>query len=160
MSLSKRTRQLRLNEFLPYRLSIASNSVSKIIASTYAERFGLSVPEWRLIAVLRESEPATQQDLVSRTIMDKVAVSRAARSLSKRGLVKRTRDANDGRAWRLSLTEPGNDLYGRIAPAALAYEKRLLETFSRDEIFTLKSMLTRITHAASALIDEASPSDT
>lgn len=147
---------LRLNEFLPYRLSIASNAVSKVIAAAYAERFGLSVPEWRLIAVLHESVTATQQDLVSRTLMDKVAVSRAAQALAERGLVKREQDATDGRAWRLTLAGRGQALYRRIAPAALEYERRLLDAFSRQEIAMLHDMLARLARAASSLtIDNA-----
>jgi DNA-binding MarR family transcriptional regulator len=145
---------LRLNEFLPYRLSIASNAVSKVIAAAYAERFGLSVPEWRLIAVLHESETATQQDLVRRTLMDKVAVSRAAQALAERGLVKREQDATDGRAWRLTLAARGHALYRRIAPAALEYERRLLEAFSRQEIAVLHDMLARLARAASSITND------
>jgi DNA-binding MarR family transcriptional regulator len=145
---------LRLNEFLPYRLSIASNAVSKVIAAAYAERFGLSVPEWRIIAVLHESETATQQDLVSRTLMDKVAVSRAAQSLAERDLVKREQDATDRRAWRLTLAGRGRALYRRIAPAALEYERRLLEPFTRQEIAAFHDMLARLARAASSLTND------
>src|SRR5262249_4736028 len=106
---------LILDEFLPYRLSVAANAVSKVIASAYARKFRLSVPEWRLIAVLHQDESATQQDLVGRTMMDKVAVSRAAQSLEERGLIRREDDASDRRAVRTRLTRAGQTLFSSIA---------------------------------------------
>jgi DNA-binding MarR family transcriptional regulator len=143
--------RLRLDAFLPYRLSIAANAVSKLIASAYDERFGLAIPEWRLIAVLGETGNATQQDLVRRTLMDKVAVSRAAQSLASRGLIERAQDEDDARALRLCLSAEGQALYRRIAPEALAYEKRLAASFSQAEIAGLFDMLERLTQAAGSL---------
>ena len=66
---------LQLDSYLPYRLSVASNAVSGLIARAYEDRFGLSIPQWRLICVLAEDGPATQGQLVARTVMDKVTVS-------------------------------------------------------------------------------------
>ncbi len=154
---SKKPARLRLDEFLPYRLSIASNAVSKAIARAYDERFGLSIPEWRIIAVLSEIESGTQQDLVCRTLMDKVAVSRAAQSLVTRGLVERRPDSGDGRAYRLTLSQSGAALYARIAPAALDYERRLLARFRKDEINALSDMLALLANAASILAEEDAP---
>ena len=145
---------LRLHSFLPYRLSIAANAVSRVIAAAYEERFGLSVPEWRLIAVLHEHGSSTQQDLVRLTLMDKVAVSRAAIALAKRRLVARTADARDGRARLLQLSKSGQELYQRIAPAALSYEADLLASFSASEISALREMLERVERAARELADE------
>jgi DNA-binding MarR family transcriptional regulator len=139
---------LRLDEFLPYRLSISANAVSRVIASAYDVRFGLTIPEWRLIAVLREAQSATQQDLVRRTLMDKVAVSRAAAGLVERGLVKRTTDTKDARARRLSLTQDGMALHAEIAPLALGFEQNLLAHFNASEIAVLKDLLSRLEKAA------------
>lgn len=150
---------LRLDAFLPYRLSAASNAVSKVIASAYQRRFNLSVPEWRLIAVLREVGESTQQNLVQRTLMDKVAVSRAAERLVQRALVRRTEDESDGRARLLSLTRKGRTHYDAIAPEARAYEKRLLAALSADEVAALHAMLLRIQNAATALEEAARESN-
>ena len=139
---------LRLDDFLPYRLSISANAVSRVIASAYDVRFGLTIPEWRLIAVLREAQSATQQDLVRRTLMDKVAVSRAAASLVERGLVKRATDTKDARARRLSLTQDGLALHAEIAPLALGFEQNLLAHFNSSEIIVLKDLLSRLEQAA------------
>lgn len=142
---------LRLDDFLPYRLSIASLTVSRIIATGYATKFDLSIPEWRLIAVLHEDESATQQELVGRTLMDKVAVSRAAQSLEERGLIRRTSNAEDGRALRARLTSAGQSLFSAIAPTALEYERKLLANFTKTEIRQLESMLLRLSEAARAM---------
>ncbi len=79
------THNTRLREFLPYQLSITSNAVSGRIALEYRQRFGLSVPEWRVMAVLGDSGPLTQRDLTRLTLMDKVAVNRACKVLEERG---------------------------------------------------------------------------
>ena len=155
MNVAKKPARLRLDEFLPYRLSIASNAVSKAIAHAYDKRFGLSLPEWRIIAVLNEIDSGTQQDLVGRTLMDKVAVSRAAQSLVKRGLVERRPHSGDGRAHRLTLSKTGAALYGRIAPAALDYERRLLASFRKDQVAALNDMLALLANAASILAEKA-----
>lgn len=137
-----------LDTFLPYRLSIAANAVSKRIASAYADQFGLSIPEWRLIAVLHAREDATQQDLVRATLMDKVAVSRAAQALEKRGLVQRHEDKEDARARRLTLTRDGKAMFARIAPVARAHEAAIVQAFSPEEIAHLQALLMRIEKAA------------
>ncbi|MFP2898192.1 MarR family winged helix-turn-helix transcriptional regulator, partial [Corallococcus sp. 4LFB] len=90
-----RTASLTLDDFLPYRLSVADNVVSQRIARVYAAEDGLSTQEWRLIAVLGEDGERSQRELVQRTRMDKVPVSRAARSLEERGLVRRATSQSD-----------------------------------------------------------------
>ncbi|HEV7986046.1 MAG TPA: MarR family winged helix-turn-helix transcriptional regulator, partial [Steroidobacteraceae bacterium] len=69
-------RALRLQDYLPYRLSVAANAVSRVIARAYERQFGLKIPQWRLIAVLADEGPLTQQALCGRTVMDKVTVMR------------------------------------------------------------------------------------
>ena len=75
------TSGLQLDAYLPYRLSVASNAVSSLITRAYQDRFGLNVPQWRLVCVLREDGGLTQGQIVTRTLMDKVTVSRAAQAL-------------------------------------------------------------------------------
>ena len=113
---------LRLEAYLPYRLSVAANAVSELIARAYRTRFGLTIPQWRLIAVLGEDGPLTQQALCARTVMDKVTVSRAAAGLARRGLTARMANEADGRSHRLDLTAEGRALYAEVAPTALAYQ--------------------------------------
>ena len=76
---------LRLDDFLPYRLSFTTNLVSETVASAYEQAFGLRIAEWRVIAVVAESpQGVTQQAIGLKTRMDKVTVSRAAASLIAR----------------------------------------------------------------------------
>src|SRR5215471_10118468 len=75
------TERLILERFLPYRLSILSNRVSRAIALRYADAFGLTIPEWRIIAVLGRRPGLTATQVAEATEMDKVAVSRAVAKL-------------------------------------------------------------------------------
>lgn len=145
------SRKLRLDSFLPYRLSIASNRVSDAIAETYRALFGLRIPEWRLVAVIAESEGLTQQALGRATRMDKVTVSRAAAALAERGLVARTPNPDDQRSHLLALTAAGRELYAEVAPKALEMETRIFGSFSSEEIAALNAMLDRLETAVDEL---------
>jgi DNA-binding MarR family transcriptional regulator len=149
--MTKRT--LRLDEFVPYRLSIASNKVSDVIAGAYRVLFALNVPEWRLVTVLAEHDKISQFGLGAATRMDKVTVSRAAIALVARGLVRRAPNPDDKRSHLLSLTSEGRALYEQVAPKALALEEAMLADFSRDEVATLMSMLLRLEAAAARYED-------
>ena len=143
--------RLQLDRFLPYRLSVASNRVSDRIAQAYQALFGLSIPEWRLVAVVAEAGPITPAALAERTAMDKVTVSRAAAALTARHLLAREPHAQDRRSHLLDLTATGRDLYARVAPQALALERQLLSGFSADEVAAFTAMLRRLEEAAQAM---------
>ena len=142
--------RLRLQDYLPYRLSVAANAVSRLIARAYENQFGLKNPQWRLLAVLADEGPLTQQTLCGRTIMDKVTVMRAAQGLLRRRLVKRLPNAEDGRSHRLMMTAAGKRLYDRIVPLALAYEAQLLAGIERRDVARFEQLLRRLEQAASA----------
>jgi DNA-binding MarR family transcriptional regulator len=141
---------ISLDGFLPYRLSVASNAVSGRIARTYQERFGLTVPEWRIVTVLAEHPRSTPLDLSRATRMDKIKVSRAAKQLLLRLLAQAEPNPRDRRSHFLTLTDQGWDLYGRIAPIALELERELLARLTSEERATLEALLRRIETAASA----------
>jgi DNA-binding MarR family transcriptional regulator len=142
---------LRLDGYLPYRLSVASNAVSRLIARAYEDRFGLTIPQWRLIAVLAEDGPLTQQALGARTVMDKVTVSRATQGLVKRRLVQRAPHDADGRSHHVALSKAGERLYSEISPVALEYEARLLQQFDPVAVEELKRVLLHLERAAEVL---------
>jgi DNA-binding MarR family transcriptional regulator len=146
---------LQLDGYLPYRLSVASNAVSGLIARAYEDRFGLSVPQWRLLCVLAEDGGLTQVQIVARTVMDKVTVSRAAQGLVKRRLVARAQNRADGRSHMLALTAEGRGLYGEIAPLALAYEAALISGLAPEDVTLLKRLLARLQAAAGQLAGDA-----
>ena len=135
---------LRLDDYLPYRLSVASNEVSRLIARAYEDRFGLSVPQWRLICILAEDGPSTPQAIVARTATDKVIVSRAAQALVTRRLVQRTPNQSDGRSHHLELTDTGRALHAEVTPLALRYEQDVIQGLSEADIAGLKRLLARI----------------
>lgn len=149
---------LKLDAYLPYRLSVASNAVSGLIARAYEDRFGLTVPQWRLLCVLAEDGGLTQARIVARTVMDKVTVSRAAQGLVKRRLVARQQNKADARSHVLALTPEGHRLFGEIAPLALAYEAALISGLSPDDVTLLKRLLGRLQAAAGQLAGEDPPS--
>ena len=148
---------LKLDGYLPYRLSVASNAVSGLIARAYQDRFGLTIPQWRLICVLAEDGGLTQNQIVARTVMDKVTVSRAAQGLLKRRLVGRSDHHADGRSHVLTLTQEGARLHSEIAPLALAYEAALIAGLAPEEVNLLKRLLSRLQSAAGALAGESLP---
>jgi len=145
------TTGLKLDDYLPYRLSVASNGVSGLIARAYEDRFGLTIPQWRLICVLAEDLALSQGGIVARTGMDKVTVSRAAQGLLKRRLISRRDHQRDGRSHILSLTQEGTHLHSEIAPLALAYEAALIAGLAPSEVALLKRLLSRLQGAAQAL---------
>lgn len=148
---------LVLDEFLPYRLSVAANAVSRVIARSYENATDLKTNEWRLIAVLAEDGELSQQGVVQRTQLDKVSVSRASTGLAERGLIRRDPDPDDARSLRLSLTLEGRRLHAKLAPAALALEGELLGELSAAEIATLDELLRRLEAKACALLPGGAP---
>ena len=132
---------LRLDDFLPFRLSVTSNAVSRMIAGAYQARFGLKVPEWRVIAVLAEVDGLTPGEIGSRAEMDKMTVSRAAAALKARALVSHEVRGDDRRSHRIALTAAGRALHAEIAPLALSMEAELLAGISPAELAALKATL-------------------
>ena len=144
--------KLVLDRFLPYRLSVASNAVSQVIARAYESSHGLSMQEWRVIAVLGEAEQQTQQGIVAKTKMDKVTVSRAARSLEERGIVRRQANEDDARSLWLSLTAEGRKIYVKVIPAAVELEREVLRGLSAKEVADLDALLVRVEEAAGRVL--------
>jgi DNA-binding MarR family transcriptional regulator len=143
---------LHLDLFIPYRLSVLSNIVSRSVARIYAERFDLSIPEWRVMAVMGLEEERggsmCATSVVTRTAMDKVQVSRALSRMLQANLIDRTIDPNDRRRSVLRLTDKGRRMYEEIVPAAMKYEEELLENLTLDEQITLERLITKLTKAA------------
>jgi DNA-binding MarR family transcriptional regulator len=144
----------QLAGFLPYQLSVASNAVSSLIAERYRKRFALTIPEWRVMAVLGDAAAAggmTQRALTQATLMDKVAVNRAVRVLEDRGLVARLPNPADGRSQLLELTGEGRAIHAEVMPLALATERELFSELGSGEQAALRQMLQRIRARAGKL---------
>ena len=119
-------RTLELERFLPYRLSLVANTMSAAIAGAYAERFQLSIPEGRVLAVLARAPGLSAAQVAERTAMDKVAVSRAVASLVRARRIERSVEESDRRRSHLALTARGIAVYEEVVPWALAYEEAVL----------------------------------
>ena len=144
---------LDLAHFVPYRLSVLSNRVSSAIARTYSERFDLTIPEWRVIAILGGATGLSAGDVAQRTAMDKVQVSRAIARLVENKRVARTVDAEDARVARVSLTAKGRAIYDEVAPLALELEAKFLEALSPAERASFDRIMTKL-NAQADLLDE------
>ena len=124
---------LNLKEFLPYRLSIVTNRISASFARLYSEKFNLSIPEWRVMAVLGQQPGLSADEVCSETEMDKVPVSRAVTKLLDKGLLNREFSGRDRRRSILSLSEAGYGMYAQIVPLALSYEADLKAVLTAGE---------------------------
>ncbi len=143
-----------LEHFLPYQLSVVSNTVSQGIAHIYQQNHDLTVIEWRIIAVLGRYPGLTASQVVERTVMDKVAVSRAVKRLLERGILKRITHGTDRRRRHLELTEEsGRAMFEAIVPRARHYEQALLAGLTAAEVQTLLKLLDRL-HLAAINLDE------
>ena len=142
---------LILDRFLPYRLSVLSNTVSTAIANRYTERFDLRIPEWRVLAVLGMQPGLSAADVAARTAMDAVAVSRAVTRLLKQGRLERRYTSQDRRRSELRLSVQGQRVYEEIVPIARAYERTLLDGLDVTQRLELDRLLQRLTQRADLL---------
>lgn len=143
--------ELRLEYFLPYRLAVLSTTISATVARAYDKRFGVSIPEWRVIAVLGRFPGLSAVEVAERTMMDKVAVSRAVTKLIKNGHIDRVFADTDKRRSILNLSEDGRRLHDEIAELALQFERDLLLGFSAEELDSLNSLMERLLARASLI---------
>jgi DNA-binding MarR family transcriptional regulator len=143
--------ELILEEFLPYRLSVLSHTISTNIARVYEKRFGVSIPEWRVIAILGRFPGLSAVEVADRTLMDKVAVSRAVTKLIKSGRIDRQFADADRRRSILNLSDEGRKVHNEIAPLALQFERELLQDISEEDYETYNSILDRLLSKARLL---------
>lgn len=136
--------ELQLEHFLPYRLAVLSNTVSTTVARAYDKRFKVSIPEWRVIAILGRFPGLSAVEVAERTMLDKVAVSRAVTKLIKKGRIDREFADADKRRSILNLSEEGKQLHDEIAELALAFESDLLEGLGEEELEQLNNIMERL----------------
>jgi DNA-binding MarR family transcriptional regulator len=140
-----------LERFVPYRLSVLSNTASSAIAALYRKRFGLTIPEWRCMAVLGRFAPLPAREVALRTAMDKVQVSRAIAALTAKGLALQATDTSDRRRSKLALSAAGRRMHDRIVPLARDAEIRLLAALTGAERNLLAGLLDKLDAGAKSL---------
>lgn len=144
--------RFELEHFLPYWLSVLSNTISQGIAQFYEREYGLTIPEWRVMAVLGRYPGLTATELCERTVMDKVTVSRAVNALLERHYLERITAGDDRRKRPLRIADPaGRSVLESVVPFALAYQKQLLSGLSDADLATFRDLSTRLLAAATAL---------
>ncbi|GAB4175126.1 MAG: MarR family transcriptional regulator [Wenzhouxiangellaceae bacterium] len=146
---------LDLEHFLPYRLSVLSNRISEAIAASYRDRFGLSVTEWRVIAIIGRHPGSTATEVAQRAAMDKVAISRTVKRLMARGLLRRRTDRGDRRSRRLRLSPAGQAIHDQVVPAAQRFEKQLLDALQPAERELLDRLIERLAEQCRIALDGA-----
>jgi len=135
---------IELNDFLPYRLDYLAKVMSRSVSAIYKEEFGITVPEWRVTAFLGEFHEMTSSQLCSRSLMDKVMVSRAISGLRKKGWVKEVTVEEDNRAKRVFLSDKGMQCYQKILPRVQLWEKSLLHGLTESEQKLMLNFLDRL----------------
>ena len=135
---------MELEKFFPYRLAVLAEQVSLATAQVYSTRFSLSRDEWRVLAALAHQGEVRTADVKDRTTLEKMQVSRALTRLERDGLVARSDDPEDGRAWRVRLLPAGMALYRKIVPMVQAREEYLLSDLTPEEQALLSSALDKV----------------
>ena len=145
------TQPLALEKFLPYRLSVLTNRISRRLAELYAERFDLSIPEWRVLAVVARHPGLSAEQVCRATAMDKVAVSRAVTRLLESKRLQRRYATEDRRRSILRLTARGERVYQRIVPLAQQFETQVIAELSKRDRQDLDRVLTKLDAAVAQL---------
>lgn len=133
-----------LEDFLPYRLSVATNRVSRLFAKQYATQYGLTIPEWRVLAVVGRLGSCSPTAVGEWSAMDKVKVSRAAAALVGKGLLRQSQDPNDGRGRLLRMTRKGITVHAGVVPLARSIEGTLAAGLTKTEWTALNKALVKL----------------
>ena len=137
-------RSFELGKYLPFRLTLLSNRLTRRVSLFYGDRFRLSAPEWRTMAVLGQNGPMTANLVIRQTTMDKVRVSRAVAQLLKNGYITRDSDPADRRRAVLALTPAGLDIYRQIVPLVQDVEAEVMADLTREERVHLETALGKL----------------
>jgi DNA-binding MarR family transcriptional regulator len=142
---------LKIEEFLPYRLIVCANLVSQALARVYGARHRIGVPEWRVLATLGQFGMTTAKAIGAHSHMHKTKVSRAVAVLERRKLVARRANRADRREAILSLTAAGRAVYNELAPMALDFARRLMETVDAADRAALDRALKTLSERSAKL---------
>lgn len=127
------SKKFELNSYFPCQLATLTQSIMRSVASLFEDRYGISLPEWKVLAIIRGNPNLSAVSVACLAQMDTVAVSRAVTKLLDRGLVFREIDSEDRRCSVLDVTEDGREIHDQIAPLASELEANLLEELSEEE---------------------------
>src|SRR3954467_15043902 len=150
---------LELQDFLPHRLNVLSSLVSQALTRVYG-RYGMGIPEWRVLVSLGQFGVLTGKAIGARTHMHKTKVSRAVAQLEQRKFLTRRANRADLRESFLSLTPAGRAVYEELAPSALAFMDRLAEVVAIADRPAFDRAVKQLTKRSAELVAEAEDSKT
>ena len=145
---------LKLEEFLPYRLNVVASVVSQALSRLYAARYGIGVPEWRVLVTLGQYGTMTGKEIGAHSHMHKTKVSRAVAQLETRKLLTRRSNRADLRESFLSLTPAGRTIYEDMAPIALDFAKRLSDSIDPADRAAFERAIDRMIESSAKLAAE------
>ncbi len=145
---------LNLETFLPYRLMMLAEQVSQSLSRLYGERYGLSNPEWRVMAALGQHGTLTSTEIGRNSRMHKTKVSRAVAELEGKGLLRRETSRADMRVAHLTLTETGSRTYFSLVPLALQFSDKLAGGLSEAERDVLERVLASLMQRSDAIASD------
>ena len=141
----RKNSKLDLFRFVPFRLNRLAAEVSAALSGEYQQRYGLDIPEWRVLATLGFGDDAcTAQYIAHCTRTHKSTISRAVTALMRRQLVERVENQDDRREFALRMTRKGNALYQELIPRLLRKEQDILSCLSAAERKEFARMLGKI----------------
>jgi DNA-binding MarR family transcriptional regulator len=146
--------EFRLEEFLPYQLSVVAGRTARLFSQRYAEVYGLTIPEWRVLATIARFGSVSPTTVGEWTAMDKVKVSRAAATLASRGFIRQSPDPKDGRGRLLRMTRKGIAVHQTLVPVARELEATLIDSVGRTHWATLGKVLARLDGQVVRLSDQ------
>jgi len=146
---------LKLENFLPYQLNVVASLVSQALSRIYSRRYGIGVPEWRVLVTLGQYEAMTAKAIGAHTHMHKTKVSRAVALMERRRLLARRTNRDDMREAFLSLTAAGRAMYEEVAPYALDFARRLTEILTPADRDAFNRALSQLTARSAQLAAEA-----
>ncbi|MBX2804702.1 MAG: MarR family winged helix-turn-helix transcriptional regulator [Hyphomicrobiales bacterium] len=142
-----------LKSFFPYLVRIYYRAVSESVGAVYSNLYGLSAYEWRTMAVLGPYAALSATEIVEKSSIDKVNVSRAIAKLRERGFLKRDIDGDDRRRSVLRLTESGRTAFYALIPRVREVEAHLLQGMTPKERETLIRLMEKVRNNAGMLKD-------
>ena len=139
---------------LPHAFSVIANRVSHMLQGMYGELYGISVADWRIIAILGSHYPLSAKALAELTAMDQVSVSRAIDHLTTQKLILRKIDQNDRRRVALRLSKRGQEIFDKVMPLLFACESKLIGDLSEEDATALKRIMSLLVERSAKLFGD------
>jgi DNA-binding MarR family transcriptional regulator len=156
---AKNGARLDLFKFVPFRLNRLAAEVSSALSAEYQARYGLDIPEWRVLATLGFRDHACSAQYIAHcTRTHKSTISRAVTTLMKRQMIERVENADDRREFRLRMTQKGKALYEELIPRLLRREQEILACLSAQERKNLAALFGKI-EASLELVQTSAEAD-